>query len=200
MREPLTPQASTNIATAVTRAYSQFNQSTAAERVQPAIDEVRQSQRELRSEIAEVQAELSSSPGDLGAQARIQALTAELLLTESTARRLSIEAQASGIDLVEQARIPEEPIQPRPVRSAALGGALGFVTAAALAGVLSRRRRRLDPATVLGAPLLATIPDFNPAGGMAIEQLLDSEAAEAYQFLVAPFEYASHSATCIRSS
>ena len=40
-----TPQASTDIVVAVTQAYGQFNQSTAAERAQPVIDAVQQSQQ-----------------------------------------------------------------------------------------------------------------------------------------------------------
>jgi Mrp family chromosome partitioning ATPase len=122
----------------------------------------------------------------------VQTLTEELLAVENSARTLSIEASSTGIDFVEEARTPEEPLQPKPARNAALGGAVGLVLAAALADLLSRRRRRrrLDPSTVLGAPLLARIPNLSRSGGRTADPLFDIDAAEAYQFLLASFEYA----------
>ena len=186
-----TRRASTAIVRAVTQSYGELNENTASQRADAAIKEVRKSQKQLEKQVTEAQAELSRQPNDVLVEARAQTLTEQLLAAESTARTLAADASAtgSGIDFVEEPQTAEEPIQPKPVRNAALGGAIGFVAAAALADMLTRRRRRSDPSTVLGAPLLAHIPDFSrsrvaTAGG----PLFDIEAVEAYQFLVASFE------------
>lgn len=184
-----TPEGSTEIVRAVTDAYGAFNEQTATRRAEAALAELNQSQQQLQDEVAEAQAALSQAPSDPLAQARVETLTEQLLAAENSARALAIEAaeSGSGVDFVEQVEAAQEPIQPKPVRNAALGGAVGFVLASALADVLARRRRQLDPSTVLGAPLLANIPDFRSAH---TTDIFDGEAAEAYQFLLASFEYA----------
>lgn len=188
-----TAEASMEIVRSVTEAYGRFNEESAGERAEAALAELSRSQEQLQTEVAEAQTALNRTPNDPVAQARVQTLTEQLVAAENSARALAIEAttSGSGVDFVEQVEASEEPIQPKPVRNAALGGAVGLVLAAAVADLLSRRRRRLDPSTVLGAPLLANIPDFRrSASAMASDQLFDSEAAEAFQFLLASFEYA----------
>ena len=187
-----TPEGSTEIVRAVTDAYGAFNEQTATRRAEAALAELNQSQQQLQNEVTEAQAALSQTPNDPLAQARVETLTEQLLSAENSARALAIEAaeSGSGVDFVEQVEAAQEPIQPKPVRNAALGGAVGFVLASALADVLARRRRQVDPSTLLGAPLLANIPDFRSAHTTDSSRIFDGEAAEAYQFLLASFENA----------
>lgn len=191
-----TAEEAEEIARAVTAAYGQFNEETSSKRAEAAVGELKRSRKQLRTQVEEAKAALAKSPDDPLAQARAQTLTEELLAAENTARNLAIEATAtgSGVDFVEEPQTSEDPVQPKPVRNAALAGALGFVLAAALADILTRRRRqldmRVDKTMVLGAPLLATIPNFHRTGDQDGEPLFDIEAAESYQFLLASFESA----------
>lgn len=182
------------IANAVVDAYEQANRNTADERLQSAQAALEQQAEDLRNQIRDVQGQvLGSEPSPMVAQQR-ESLQSQLseLDARSTELAADVALYGSGIKQIERAVAPDEPSSPKPVRDAALAGIIGFCAASALAywraGYVDSMK--LDPARMLNAPLLAEIPEFRPASGERMSALLDIEAAEAYQFLLASFEYA----------
>jgi Mrp family chromosome partitioning ATPase len=182
------------ITNAVVSAYQQANRDTAQahlERTRAVLDE---QMEDLSQRIQELDAQGQGDQAPpLIAQER-EVLQSQI--SELSARSVDLAANValygSGLEQIERAAAPREPASPRPLRDAALAGIVGFFVASALAywraGYVESQK--LDAARMLGAPLLAEIPEFEPPTDERMNELVDIEAAEAYQFLVASFEYA----------
>lgn len=182
------------IANAVVSAYERANRDAAEQRLERARDVFAQQEENLRARIQELDEQAQSDePPPLIEQQR-EVLQSQI--SELNARSVDLAADValygSGFEQIEPADTPQEPSSPKPLRDAALAGIVGFFAASALAywraGYVESNR--LDPARMLGAPLLAEIPAFEPPLDERANELLDIEAAEAYQFLLASFEYA----------
>lgn len=105
-------------------------------------------------------------------------------------------ALGDGVRLVDTTPLPEEPVQPRPVRAAAAGALLATMLAAAVAwwraGRTQEVESRHDAGRVLGSPLLGEVPEFSEAGVSGLVPAATapfSQAGEAYQFLVSSLLY-----------
>ncbi len=195
--------AAAETANVVARSYEQVSQEATTDRLEDAQQVLEARSAELRSEIDELKEAVVADPNDTTAAARLETLQGQLVALETRSSEIAADAAllGSGVDEIERAVPPVAPSSPRPVRNVLAAGVAALAIAAAVAywraGVLAARP---DPAAVLGAPLLAQIPDFGrsrtDAGG---GPLLDIETAEAYQFLLASFEYAAaqHSARSI---
>lgn len=178
------------IANAFVRAYEEVTRQTNLQRVESATEVLQAQVDELRSEI-----ERTQRGGGPGEQQRAESLQAQVLALET--RIIEIQAtaavQGAGIAEVEEAVPPEVPARPRPLRNAVVAAAFGFVISSALAywraGLVDQAK--LDPTDILAAPLLAEIPDFGQVSGSSSRTpVVDRDASEAYQFLLASFEYA----------
>jgi len=183
------------MANAVVQAYEQ--QTTDA--VQAQLDEVDElvgsQQSALVQQINRAQRRVDQDPTNAQAQRELDALQGQLLAIQSRIGEIVADTAVfgTGIDEIEPAVVPDEPTRPRPVRNAAIVGLAGLACAAAIAywRMVRSARARTDPAVVLGAPLLAQIPEFKQSvDGRESDPLFDYDAVEAYQFLLSSFEFA----------
>lgn len=117
----------------------------------------------------------------------------QLLNLEGRADAVLVDASlyGDGVSLLDRAQVPAAPAAPHPLGAATVGAFLAFLAAAALAWWLAEHRQaaddRQDPAEILGAPLLAEIPDFASSGVAGVLPARDapnSVVGEAYHFLV----------------
>lgn len=187
------------LANTVAEAYQELTREDLQARAEEAIAELDEARSELAAEVARAEAGLAQDPGNTSLQAERDALVAELIDVERRARQISVDAglRAGGIMSFQEARPPESPSQPQPVRNAAVAAVLGLLAASAFAWWRAERtqtaERRQDAAAVLGSPLLGAIPDFSAVGVTGPDPTRSaphSTAAEAYQFVVAALEYA----------
>ena len=183
------------MANAVAEAYRQ----QATEAVQARLDEVddlvSSQQSALAQQINRAQRRVEEDPTDVQAQRELDALQGQLLAIQNRIGEVVADTAVfgTGIDEIESAVVPDEPTRPRPVRNAAIVGLAGlaFAVAAAYWQAVRSARARTDPAVVLGAPLLAQIPEFTQSvDGRESDPLFDYDAVEAYQFLLSSFEFA----------
>jgi capsular exopolysaccharide synthesis family protein len=154
---------------------------------------------ELRERIDRAESRLEANPDDAQAQAERDAATNQLITFESRADRIAVDAAlfGAGVERFTEARPPEDPAQPQPLRNAAVAAVLGLLASSALAWWRAEQTqsadRRQDPAPVVGAPLLAQVPDFKSVGVTGADPARSaphSPTAESYQFLVSSLEYA----------
>ena len=183
------------MANAVAGAYRQL----ATEAVQAQLEEVDDLVRSRRSALGEqinrARRRVEENPTDAEAQGQLDALQGQLLAIQNRIGEVVADTAVfgTGIDEIERAVVPDEPTRPRPARNAAVVGlaGLGLAVAAAYWQAVRTARARTDPAVVLGAPLLAQIPEFKQSvDGRDSDPLFDYEAVEAYQFLLSSFEFA----------
>lgn len=91
----------------------------------------------LERSLAEVQAELAGRPNDDRLRKQLEALLAQL---SDLRRQLLTETRAAETILRERAAVPEQPIQPRPGRTMAIGMLFGLLASAVLVWWLTRRQ------------------------------------------------------------
>jgi capsular exopolysaccharide synthesis family protein len=189
------PEAAARVANTVVEAYQQVSRQATTAQVESAVEVLRQQETEIRDQITELEAQQSAGQDDGITQQRIDSLENRLVSLETTIGDMEADAAlfGSGVEEVEAALPPSSPTTPKPLRNAAIAGVVGAAIVSALAywraGVVDSSK--LDPSLVLGAPLLAEIPEFKRSAGVSrSDPLLDMEAAEAYQFLLASFEFA----------
>lgn len=188
------PATAAETANVVAQSYEQVSRDATADQLAAAQQALDTQGDELRSEIADLEATVAADADDTGAAQRLETMQARLAALETRSSEIAADAAlfGAGIAEIEQAVPPQEPSSPKPVRNALVAAVVAFAIASALsywrAGVVDARP---DPGAVLETPLLATIPDFGKSTtGAGGEPLFDIEAAEAYQFLLASFEYA----------
>ena len=129
----------------------------------------------------------------LAEQSSIIARQSELFATRD-GLRADAELSSAGVTLFSPAQIPEL-VEIGLVSLLALAVIVGGIVAAAVAYVLDIRFRafadRSEPETVLGAPMLADIPDYSADGietDAPVAEAPDSATAEAYGFAAASIE------------
>jgi polysaccharide biosynthesis transport protein len=190
-----TGQEAQDLANAVADAYGeQVNTSTRelAEDDLAALDRVRV---EAEDVVRDRAAALEETPSDPVLEAELRAAQNTLAdVNEQISKiRTNADAFGDGVDFSDPAGRPSVPVEPKPLRNAAVGGLFGVLLAGALAWFRADRHRVADgsaaPAGVLGAPLLGTVPDM--AKGDELRALTDgaSVAGEAFQFAAASLQY-----------
>jgi capsular exopolysaccharide synthesis family protein len=124
---------------------------------------------------------------------QLETARAQLIALQARISEISVDASldGAGIDDIEEAVPPTVPTSPQPIRDAAIASVVGLLGGATIAfwraGVAARET--FDPGMVLGAPLLAQIPDFTSKGANPTELVFEAEVTEAYQFLLSSIEY-----------
>lgn len=187
------PPRAAAIADGIVSAYQQRNREAAQQRLQNAQKVIERQSRRLRERIDEINAQTGNGVASSDQTQQLEILQSQLGELDARISELAADVgfYGSGIKEIEQAVVPEAPAGPHPVRNAALAGFLGLSVASALAywraGYLDSLK--LDLMQVLDAPLLAEIPEFRRHTDDWVDPLFDIEAAEAYQFLLASFEY-----------
>lgn len=194
-----TAEGAAELADAVAEAYQQRVTEEVRSNAEAAITELEETKVSIEQRIAQAEAGLESDPDDSALRAERDAAVAQLVTLEGRADQIAVDASlyGSGVELFEQAQVPESPAQPQPLRNAAVAAVLGLLGASALAWWRAEHtqsaERRQDAAPVLGAPLLGEIPDFATVGitdAIPTRSAPKSVAAEAYQFVVASLEFA----------
>ena len=121
------------LADSVTRAYDRV--ATQQSR-KVAAQLLRERGEPLAKSLARVQTGLAGRPNDDRLRKQLEALSAQL----SDLRRLLVETRAAESILLERAAVPEQPIQPRPGRTMAIGMLLGLLASAVLVWWRTRRQ------------------------------------------------------------
>lgn len=183
------------MANAVARSYEQLTMEAVQTQLDEVDDLVSSQQSALVQQIERARRRVEQDPTDAQAQRELDALQGQLLAIQNRIGEVVADTAVfgTGIDEIERAVVPDEPTRPRPVRNAAIVGLAGLAGAVAMAywRELRTARARTDPADVLGAPLLAQIPEFTRSvDGRDSDPLFDYDAVEAYQFLLSSFEFA----------
>jgi capsular polysaccharide biosynthesis protein len=138
-----TPGSAAELADAVDLAYRQIlseQRKAAANGTIAALEGV---QRSLASELAQInkQQRTSDSPA---LRAQEQAKKRQMDATANKIERISADSAGTAVPppaLQDKAAVPDKPVQPKPLRAAAIGAVVGLVIGVALAWLLAARRR-----------------------------------------------------------
>jgi hypothetical protein len=137
-----TAKGAADLADAVITAYRRLADRQAQKAAAQKIQQLEGAQKELEADGTRLDAALQDNPGNPLLKADRAAINKKL--QELAAEKFSISAEASLAgstqDFQEPAIIPEDPVQPQPVRATAAGALLGFVVGAALTWLLAWRR------------------------------------------------------------
>jgi capsular polysaccharide biosynthesis protein len=131
-----TADGAAELASSVGAAYEEF----IAERSRQAADDLRAARARLETRLRAIQAELTAKPNDDRLQRQREAASGELLEIERQLLTTVRAAESNPVGVREDARVPEQPIQPAPRRATAIGMLFGLVGSGALAWWLSGRR------------------------------------------------------------
>lgn len=193
------PEDAALLADTVAEAYQELAAEDVQSNAEQAIGELNETKAELQARINQAEASLAANPGNASLQAQRDAASAQLIQIEGRADQIAVDAAlyGSGVELFQEAQLPESPAQPQPVRNAAVAAVLGLLASSAFAWWRAEHTqtadRRQDAAPVLRAPLLGQVPDFAAVGVTGLDPTRSaphSVAAEAFQFLVSSLEYA----------
>jgi uncharacterized protein involved in exopolysaccharide biosynthesis len=121
------------LADAVAAAYNEV----VAERSRAGVNQLRKLRSRLEQRLASIDAQLRGRPDDESLQRRRAAVTEQLTAIERDL--LASETATGGSPVqVQEAAIPEQPVQPRPGRAMAVGMLVGLLASGALAWWLGR--------------------------------------------------------------
>lgn len=195
------PEGAAAVANAVADSYRDIVGAEVQAAVQTALTELNDARTETRNDLAELQRRLDIDPDDGALQAELEVASQQLVALSTSAQQLAVEAAlyGSGVEILERATPPAEPVRPRPTRTAIVAAVLGMCAAGALAWWRADRHQiaedSVDVAEVLGAPVLGEIPNFGDGrrrtvGERPMLSSLDPVIAEAYQFVLSSMLFA----------
>lgn len=188
-----TADAAAGFANAVVDSYEQISRDAAAEDLDAASAAMNEQTTQLQEQAEELRTQLEDNPENIAAAGAFDAVQAQLaaLRTRMSEVATEVAVHGAGIDSIEEARPPQLPSSPKPVRDALVASMLGAAIASAYvywrAGAAHTALTNVSD--LLGAPVLAQIPEFRRVGTTHAELLFDTQAIEAYQFLVSSLEY-----------
>jgi len=138
-----TPSSAAEFADAVYLAYRQIVSEQRKAAANGTIAALQGVQRSLASELAQInkQQRTDDSPA---LQAEEQAKRRQMAATANQIEKISSDAAGTAVPppaLEDKAAVPDEPVQPKPLRAAAIGAVVGLVIGVALAWLLAARRR-----------------------------------------------------------
>jgi Mrp family chromosome partitioning ATPase/capsular polysaccharide biosynthesis protein len=137
----------------------------------------------IRTNIALLQREFDQlPPKDKGSEA------GDIIQDRINRLKLLDRVKLGGVQLVDAARPPSSPAEPKPVRSSLIGLALGALLGLGLALLLERRDRRLklpeDITAAFGRPVLACIPASDSLSPTSSNEMpIDGSEAEPLKVL-----------------
>jgi len=142
-----TPENAAGLADAVNLAYRQMLREQRQEATKHTIAELEGVQRRLASELGQIQQQrrTGDSPALLAEE---RAKKRQIQATAVKLERASADTAGPPPTLQDKAAVPDEPVQPKPVRGGAIGAVVGLVIGVALAWWLAARRVRPDQVPV----------------------------------------------------
>lgn len=193
-----TAEGAAELANAVAQAYMTQRRDGEEARALDAVAELQSQRQQLVEDRDAVQVELETDPGNGAAEYRIQSL--DNLILDLSARidnaLLQVRLRGNGVELFEEASVPEFPSRPRPRLTAISFAFIGAIAASMWAYWYAFKSQRVmsrtDPEKVLGAPPLGEIPLYRMVSDDPLTGLLrvDPAAAEAYEFVLSSIEFA----------
>jgi Mrp family chromosome partitioning ATPase/capsular polysaccharide biosynthesis protein len=183
--------AARDLANAVGVAYQQVSNRATTHDARQAVAGIDQLINQLQQQLD------ASAQGPDGAQTpRQETLSGQIADLKQRQQDIATEMaiNPSGVQLFEQAQLPDAPSQPKPVLFALLGAVLGAVGSGGWAWWAAARDQRVerpgDAAPVLGAPLLGELPPTGRPRRGADGAALPSETTnDAYHFVLASLEH-----------
>jgi capsular polysaccharide biosynthesis protein len=148
-----TPERAAEVADSVVLAYTDLLAEEARSSAARTADALQAAENRLTTRLDALTAELAADPGNPALQAKIEARQSELedVAEEAEATELAAARADEDAPGVQTAVVPDEPVQPRPLRTGALG-LLGGLMLAALLAWWREGRARLGPAPVAAQP------------------------------------------------
>ena len=138
-----TPRSAAELADAVDLAYRQIVSEQRKAAAEGTIAALKSVQESLTSELAQIKKQRNT--GDNPAlQAEEQAKKRQMAATASKIERISADTAGTAVPppaLQDEAAVPDEPVQPKPLLASAIGAVVGLVIGVALAWWLAARRR-----------------------------------------------------------
>jgi polysaccharide biosynthesis transport protein len=195
--EDTDPERAAAIANAYAFGYLEFRREQAVDEVRSASADLQERADALRAEIAAVEAQADGAPDDEASALEVQRESLLAQLSQVLAQLSEIDGSANTITgggaVIAPARVPSEPVSPRPVRTAAVATVLGLLLGVGLAILrdyfddVIRDEADFKRATA-GLPVFGRIPRWRPGSGT--ERLVTvvepaSVAAESYRELTA---------------
>ena len=180
-------------------AYEEIVEEGISAKVDESIATLERSKVDIYARIAEIDAELAEDAGDITLGAQRTAAVSQLVAFDTRIEELATNATlyGSGVQLYVTPETPTSPVQPKPIRNAAIAMVLGFIAAGAWAWWRAENDQRADdrntPAAILDAPLLAVVPEYGDVGAQGpnpADANPESGAAEAYHFAVSSLSFA----------
>jgi hypothetical protein len=158
-----TPKGAAVLADAVITAYRRLADRQAQKAAAQTIQQLERAQQKLENDGARLTAALRDNPTNPLLKADQAAINKKLEELAAEKFRISAEASLAGSPqgFQERAIIPEDPVQPQPIRATAVGALLGFVVGAALTWLLAWRRLT---AMADGRPSWMPAPNEQAAG------------------------------------
>jgi succinoglycan biosynthesis transport protein ExoP len=164
-----TPQVAQVAANAYADAYVELRRQQLQSVFAENAGDLRASAEERTAEIARIDARLSESDLSPAEEDGLRAERASLveqrtnLQTQANDLDVLAAARSAGILVIEEAQQPSRPFEPKPIRTAAVGGILGLLMGAAIVFLLERLDDRVTSADDVerltgGLPVLGTIP------------------------------------------
>ena len=151
-----TPERATGLADTVVRAYRTVvaEQTTAGAR--DLLNSISKREARLKGQIITLQGQLRADPGNPVLAATIRAKNRELenLADQAEEAQRSVDRATRRLEtLRDNATVPDEPAQPKPLRTAAIGALLALVVGAALAWWLNGRSGQGRQPEPVGVPV-----------------------------------------------
>lgn len=187
------------IANAVAEGYQTVVRQQVQANADASLTELEAQAAQLQATIAEAEAQLDADADDTSLLAERDAAVQQLVSITNRADQIAVDASlfGSGVELFEEAEVPDQPSAPQPLRNAALAFVLGALAAGGLAWWRAEETAtaegRNDAAAVLGAPLLGPVPSYEEAGldtALPTISAPKSAVSEAYHFLVGAIGHA----------
>lgn len=136
------PERAAQLADSVGVAYQQVVIKQFREAARKASTQLEAVEQALKAQLDDADAKAKANPDDAGLQADRDAVRKQLDTVVARRQTLVVDARVGGAANIslEKATIPEAPVQPQPVRTAAAGALLGLVASSVLAWSLNGRR------------------------------------------------------------
>jgi uncharacterized protein involved in exopolysaccharide biosynthesis len=138
-----TREGAAKLATAFGQAYQEVIDQQAHEAADKAVKELRRAESELQARLTDLEPPEVENPSDPAVRRERDAINQQLKAVADKMASLIVNANLSGSSGVylERAAVPDQPVQPLPRRTTAVGAILGLIVSGALAWWLNGRRR-----------------------------------------------------------